>query len=109
MKTHAHASNVDLMCPVDREAVLQGHVFPDRAAARRIGNLRVECGNRERGCTWVDDLRDLEDHEEGCDFKFSGGTKLVVQDGKNEGLSAVLNQMMVRLEKVEGDFFTKSL
>merc|ERR1712168_154196 len=67
MKIHSQETNVDLLCPVDRETIMLGNVFSDRAAARTIGNFKVHCGNRDRGCVWIDDLRDLRIHEEVCE------------------------------------------
>merc|ERR1712136_260945 len=72
IKLHAERNGIQLLCPIDRESVSARDVFPDRGIARTIGNLKVKCGNVEQGCAWVDDLRELADHEERCEFKVIG-------------------------------------
>ena len=63
-KTHTQTAAVQLLCPVDRAPITPAHVFPDRGASRTIGNMKVQC--RNRGCTWTDDLRNLDAHEGTC-------------------------------------------
>jgi len=107
MKNHAQQSNIDLVCPVDREIVPLNQVFPDRAIGRTVGNLKVKCGNVERGCTWIDDSRDLHNHEEKCEFRVIAQDieRLSIQQ-PDDGLMT-MEQVLNRLDKLESDSLTK--
>jgi len=104
LEQRAEQTHTPLLCPIDREAVLPNTVFPDRAASRRIGSLQVECGNRDRGCTWVSDLRELQGHEQECAFRVGAGG----DSGGGEGRDEVLEQILVRLKNCEDDLVVKN-
>ena len=46
-------------CPVDRANFT---TTPDNFNNRRLGNFKVKCPNSEKGCDWVGELREAEDH-----------------------------------------------
>ena len=46
-------------CPVDRANFT---ATPDHFNNRRLGNFKVKCPNFEKGCDWVGELREAEDH-----------------------------------------------
>jgi len=98
-KTHtqrtAQTTVVEIRCPVDRAPILPDHVFPDRGVSRTIGNLKVQCGNRDRGCAWTDDLRDLREHERTCGFNVSQGSEDAIK------------QILSRLVKCEESLLNK--
>ena len=39
---------------------------PDKFFARQISNLKVECYNYKKGCTWTGTLREFKQHEDNC-------------------------------------------
>merc|ERR1712136_725636 len=94
-----------MVCPVDREVVQMNEVFPDRGISRTIGNLKVRCVNVERGCEWVDDLRELNQHEEQCEYrvKLDHGD-LSAQHRDNE---LILQQILSRLQACEQEVVLK--
>ncbi|XP_013384755.1 TNF receptor-associated factor 6 [Lingula anatina] len=56
-------------CPVDNtwfDAVTD--VFDDNAVRREVLSLRVKCHNMDHGCQWAEELRDLQDHLQNCDY-----------------------------------------
>lgn len=59
-------------CPQCHEPV---HCFYDRASDARIKQFSVHCSKSDEGCEWVGQLRDLEEHLEGCDFSSSSCPK----------------------------------
>merc|ERR1711962_388179 len=95
MKDRAEQSQSPLVCPVDRELVSMKEVFPDRGISRTIGNLKVRCPNVEQGCVWVDDLRELNQHEQQCEYR-------VIPDEsglsfQKNGSDVILQQILSRL------------
>ncbi|XP_031572712.1 TNF receptor-associated factor 3-like isoform X1 [Actinia tenebrosa] len=55
-------------CPVDGNELTSENLFPDRCCERDIQNLDCYCYNNEKGCGWLGQLRDLEKHEEKCEY-----------------------------------------
>ncbi|XP_006816048.1 TNF receptor-associated factor 6-like [Saccoglossus kowalevskii] len=53
-------------CPIDNTPLSFSSLFPDNFAKREILGLRVKCPNP--GCTFVFELRNLEEHNLKCDF-----------------------------------------
>ena len=54
-------------CPVDRTNFT---TTPDHFNNRRLGNFKVKCPNNEKGCDWVGELREAEDHiSEVCGYQ----------------------------------------
>ena len=49
-----------LACPVCREELTSNQVYPDNACKRDVLNLQVKCDQLEAGCTWIGDLRQLQ-------------------------------------------------
>ncbi|XP_065887555.1 ranBP2-like and GRIP domain-containing protein 3 isoform X1 [Dysidea avara] len=47
-------------CPYCREESFQS--FPDKKTTRLVLNLQVFCPNKSQGCSWVGELRSVEDH-----------------------------------------------
>eukprot|EP00493_Phyllostaurus_siculus_P023578 UN23914 len=64
LKSCAHAYNVQLFCPLDRDVVDEKQVFADKGLERIVGNLKVKCGHAGEGCEWTGHLRDLSDHQQ---------------------------------------------
>merc|ERR1711962_1948224 len=95
MRDCAELSQAQLVCPVDRELVPMKEVFPDRGISRTIGNLKVRCCNVERGCDWVDDLRELNQHEKQCEYRvMSDSSGMPFQENGND---VILQQIISRL------------
>jgi len=104
-KKHTEEQCNQLLCPVDREAVSPKDVLPDRGFGRSIGNLSVRCGNAELGCTWINDLRDLQNHEQSCAYRVIPDVEqLAVNDG---GDDAVLQLILSKVEKCENELLNK--
>ena len=98
-KTRTEKQHNQLLCPVDREVVSPKDVLPDRGFGRSIGNLSVKCGNAELGCGWINDLRDLHDHEQSCAYRVIPEVeKLSVNDRVDD---ALLQQILSRVENCE--------
>ncbi|XP_066935137.1 TNF receptor-associated factor 6-like [Clytia hemisphaerica] len=66
------------MCPEDRSEM---NLFPDKGKEREILGRAVKCTNVRNGCSSVQELRNLEDHKEQCDFKI---VKCVVESCAEE-------------------------
>ena len=60
---YARQSDVAGTCPTCRERL---DAFPDRNISRRLRGLRVECTSS--GCPWQNELRQLDDHLDGCGY-----------------------------------------
>ena len=109
MRDHAEETNVDLQCPVDREPVDLAQVFPDKAAARTIGNLQVYCENSERGCRWVGDLRDVQSHSQNCEFSAVRAPNVATSSNRRDSeLESTLERIVSRLESCENDLVMKN-
>ncbi|XP_057302613.1 TNF receptor-associated factor 4-like [Hydractinia symbiolongicarpus] len=70
IKQHSLTRCVDLCCPLDREVIDPTKVFADKAAQRNIFDLIVKCSNHQQGCTWSDELRNIEAHmRNDCEYQ----------------------------------------
>ena len=74
-----------LACPVCREELASNQVYPDNAFKRDVLNLQVKCDQLEAGCTWIGELRQLQNHNSTCEFvllecPFSCGMKIARRD-----------------------------
>ena len=72
---------------------------------RTVGNIKVRCGNNERGCTWTDDLRELEDHEKQCTFRVNQGGI----EGELAADNRVTQHVLSRLQKCEDKLAAKDV
>ena len=80
-------------CPYCREEKFQ--TMPDKKTGRHVLNLKVFCPHKYQGCTWVGELRSMEDHVNeksnniiGCPFtelQCSNGCGVVMQRRLVEG------------------------
>ena len=43
--------------------------FKDTKSDREIKNLKVYCDNKEAGCDWTGEVRDIEKHLEDCEYR----------------------------------------
>lgn len=59
---HCLDRGIDFQCPLDRSEINLDKVFPDLAIERYILSLSVFCPNREKGCAWIGELRNMEKH-----------------------------------------------
>ena len=57
------------MCPIDRQVVDMARVHPDVAMKRVDGNLKVKCVEHKIGCTWTQDIGDLDTHHYECELQ----------------------------------------
>ena len=106
LKSRSQVNNTDLHCPIDRDTINVVGVHEDVALKRLIGNLEVRCPEREKGCTWSGDLRDLNLHSGRCIYQQQqqhagqkGGTTLL---NKNT-LEIIYN----RLDRCDNVLFEK--
>ena len=80
-------------CPYCREEKFQ--TMPDKKTKRSVLNLKVFCPHKYQGCTWIGELRSMEDHVNensnnniGCPFtelQCSNGCGVVMQRRLVEG------------------------
>ena len=80
-------------CPYCREEKFQ--TMPDKKTKRSVLNLKVFCPHKYQGCTWIGELRSMEDHVNensnnniGCPFtelQCSNGCGVVIQRRLVEG------------------------
>ena len=80
-------------CPYCREEKFQ--TMPDKRTERYVLNLKVFCPHKYQGCTWIGELRSMEDHVNensnnniGCPFtelQCSNGCGVVMQHRLVEG------------------------
>ena len=52
-------------CPTCRVGLADNY-YPDQRADREIKFLQVYCNNKDDGCQWKGDLKDIEDHLQEC-------------------------------------------
>jgi TNF receptor-associated factor 4 len=55
-------------CPTCRDD-LTNNFFPDKHINRKIKSLQVYCNNKDDGCQWKGDLKDIEDHLQECPYQ----------------------------------------
>merc|ERR1712083_1109163 len=105
MKDHSIGTNTQLLCPVDRELIQLNQVFADKGIARTVGNLRVRCGYQEQGCLWVDDLRQLQQHQDKCTYGVQQYmSNMSVRSTDND---ALLKELLLRVQKCEESIILK--
>ena len=98
-KKNTEEQHNQLLCPVDREVVSPKDVLPDRGFGRSICNLSVKCGNAGLGCGWINDLRDLHDHEQSCAYRVIPEVEQLSVNDSGDG--TLLQQILSRVEKCE--------
>ena len=54
-------------CPLCGKAVFK--VMLDKKTQRKVLEVKVQCGEREKGCDWVGELAGLEAHSGSCEYK----------------------------------------
>ena len=57
-------------CPVCREELKASseYLFPNKALKREILDLKIKCNQLKKGCEWVGELREKEDHDKQCEY-----------------------------------------
>ena len=57
-------------CPVCREELKASseYLFPNKALKREILDLKIKCNQLKKGCEWVGELRESEDHDKQCEY-----------------------------------------
>ncbi|XP_062523453.1 TNF receptor-associated factor 3-like isoform X2 [Corticium candelabrum] len=55
-------------CPLDNEPLRKDEIFPDNFCRREVLSLTVLCSNKEFGCSWKGQLKELEGHDTTCDY-----------------------------------------
>ena len=65
------ASTITYACPICRDEEFV--TFPNKQADREIKSLHIYCINKHKGCDWLGELHDINNHlgngDRGCDFK----------------------------------------
>jgi len=63
------AKREDGRCPVDGERIDPEEIFVDKAKSREIMVLECYCAYQEDGCTWVGQVKHVEEHEDSCGYR----------------------------------------
>lgn len=93
IKTYAIERPIDFTCPTDRKLINEKLVFKDQAASRAVLSLHVKCSYHSKGCNWIGELRNFQDHvEKICSFKKEALSK--------EQLISLENQMKIFLVRM---------
>ncbi|XP_065846007.1 TNF receptor-associated factor 6-like [Oscarella lobularis] len=91
-----------LACPVCREELASNQVYPDNAFKRDVLNLQVKCDQLEAGCTWIGELRQLQNHNSTCDFVLLqcplGCEKNIVRRKINDHVKKHCSRRIIRCE-----------
>jgi len=104
LRAHSTRMNVELSCPIDRDTIKLTEVFQDVLLARIIKDLEVKCRNCENGCPWSGELRNLQIHDENCEFAIIKKTEeLSIQ----EQFDSVLKDFSQRLNLCESELAEK--
>jgi len=107
MEKHYEKTKMKFVCPIDREEISLENVFEDRGIRRSVGNLKVKCWTYDRGCKWVDDLRDLGEHTATCTY---GETNSNIPSNSSEEdsiNSSLLSELSKRLDVCENLYAQK--
>lgn len=57
-----------IFCPICRTQLTRSKIYPNNALKRQILSLDIYCDQKEKGCKWSGELRDLETHKRTCQY-----------------------------------------
>ena len=55
------------VCPICQSTSYE--VFANKQIEREVQSLKVFCSNKERGCIWNGEIKDMQSHLESCDYE----------------------------------------
>ncbi|XP_062512102.1 TNF receptor-associated factor 6-like [Corticium candelabrum] len=58
----------NVTCPVCSEELKESDTFLNNMTKRQILSLKILCDKREEGCSWQGELRQLDEHNQECDY-----------------------------------------